>query len=204
MERTSRLRALRSANDTSPTHARVRVESEMRRITDFPTGQINDYAPLAGPSMKAVILPDGQIKKSCPALPKKIFLFSFDPNHPHIDAVSPHRGAYRDRHGRGMRCGGRGSVGAIGDRGAGLSCERAASARTNGVASVFAKASADGYQARRSLVAKTGCVRQNRVVPTPVAGAKLSVASSIQPDRPAFKPAATVTRTNSLAGESTA
>jgi hypothetical protein len=112
MERTSRLRALRSANDTSPTHARVRVESEMRRITDFPTGQINDYAPLAGPSMKAVILPDGQIKKSCPALPKKIFLFSFDPNHPHIDAVSPHRGAYRDRHGRGMGCGGRGSVGA--------------------------------------------------------------------------------------------
>src|ERR1700704_3331468 len=38
------------------------------------------------------------------------------------------------------------------------------------------------------------CVRQNRVVPTPVAGAKLSVAKSIQPGRSAVKPAATVTR----------
>jgi len=37
------------------------------------------------------------------------------------------------------------------------------------------------------------CVRQNRVVPTPVAGAKLSVAASIRPDRSAIKPAATVT-----------
>src|SRR5882757_9719437 len=40
-------------------------------------------------------------------------------------------------------------------------------------------------------------VRQNRVVPTPVAGVKLPVATSIQPDRPAIEPAATVTRQNS-------
>src|SRR4029079_11780382 len=33
-------------------------------------------------------------------------------------------------------------------------------------------------------------VRQNRVVPTPVSGAKLPVANSIRPDRSAIKPAA--------------
>jgi hypothetical protein len=45
------------------------------------------------------------------------------------------------------------------------------------------------------------CVRQNRVVPTPVAGAKLSVAASIRPDRSAIKPAATVTRRIRRRGE---
>jgi len=45
------------------------------------------------------------------------------------------------------------------------------------------------------------CVRQNRVVPTPVAGAKLSVANSIRPDRSAIKPAATVTRRIRRRGE---
>jgi hypothetical protein len=50
--------------------------------------------------------------------------------------------------------------------------------------------------------AKTGCcVRQNRVVPTPVAGVKLSAANSIQPDRSAIKPAATVTRRIRRRGE---
>ena len=44
-------------------------------------------------------------------------------------------------------------------------------------------------------------VRQNRVVPTPVAGAKLSVASSIQPDPIPIKPAATVTRRIRRRGE---
>ncbi len=46
-----------------------------------------------------------------------------------------------------------------------------------------------------------GCVRQNRVVPAPVAGVKLSVAKSIQPVRPAIKPAATVTRRIRRRGE---
>ena len=40
----------------------------------------------------------------------------------------------------------------------------------------------------------TRCVRQNRVVSTPVAGAKLSVANSVQPDRSAIKPAVTEAR----------
>ncbi|MGB8051228.1 MAG: hypothetical protein WCF53_25515, partial [Pseudolabrys sp.] len=44
------------------------------------------------------------------------------------------------------------------------------------------------FTARRTNGA--GCVRQNRVVPTPVAGAKLPVADTIQPDRSAIKPAA--------------
>jgi hypothetical protein len=39
------------------------------------------------------------------------------------------------------------------------------------------------------------------VVPTPVAGAKLSAANSIQPDRSAIKPAATVTRRIRRRGE---
>jgi len=46
-----------------------------------------------------------------------------------------------------------------------------------------------------------GCVRQNRVVPTPVAGVKLSVAKSIRPGRSAAKPAATVTRRIRRRGE---
>jgi len=57
------------------------------------------------------------------------------------------------------------------------------------------------YQTRRSLLAKADRVRQNRVVPTPVAGAKLSVANSIQPDRSALKPAATEARRIRLRGE---
>jgi hypothetical protein len=45
-------------------------------------------------------------------------------------------------------------------------------------------AQTNGAKARRSLLAKTGgCVRQNRVVPAPVAGVKPSVAEAIQPDR---------------------
>jgi hypothetical protein len=47
------------------------------------------------------------------------------------------------------------------------------------------------------------CVRQNRVVPTPVAGAKLSVADTIQPDRNSHQAGSDGDKTNSLAGEST-
>jgi hypothetical protein len=47
--------------------------------------------------------------------------------------VSPKRGAGRDRHERGLRCGGRGSVErANGIAGQVFSCERSTSARTNG------------------------------------------------------------------------
>ena len=55
------------------------------------------------------------------------------------------------------------------------------------------------YPAER--LAKTGCVRQKRVVPAPVAGVKLSVADAIQPDRFSLKPAATVTRRIRRRGE---
>jgi hypothetical protein len=47
-------------------------------------------------------------------------------------ASHPTRGAYHDRHGRGVECGGRGSVGARGKRRAGLkACERSLSEQTN-------------------------------------------------------------------------
>jgi hypothetical protein len=82
---------------------------------------------------------------------------------------------------RGMGCGGRGSVGAQGDRRAEFR-ERCTARRTNGAR----------------------CVRQNRVVPTPVAGAKLPVATSIQPDPIRHQAGSDGDKTNSLAGESTA
>jgi hypothetical protein len=69
--------------------------------------------------------------------------------------------------------------------------------RTNGAVSGFAKISSEGYQARRSLLAKTGCVRQNRVVPTPVAGVKLPVAASIRPDRSSHQTGSDGDKTNS-------
>ena len=55
-----------------------------------------------------LICPTGKSVNCCLAPFAKIFPFSFYPNHFYIPAVSPHRGAYRDRHGRGAGCGGRG------------------------------------------------------------------------------------------------
>ena len=100
------------------------------------------------------------------------FRFALDPNHFISSAVPFRRGALAIVTNVGAGCGGRGSVGRAKERRAGLSRERSTGAQTNGAIRV----------------------RQNRVVPTPVAGAKLSVARSIQPDRRAIKPAATVTR----------
>jgi hypothetical protein len=76
-------------------------------------------------------------------------------------AVSSPRGAYRDRHGRGMGCGGRGSVGRVRGLQGRLSwaCERTKRARTNGA----------------------NAERRSRVVLAPVAGAKSAEAS--RPDR---------------------
>src|SRR5258707_4497212 len=56
-------------------------------------------------SYRSKTLPDGQItsdfQKSCQAPKSKIFLFSPDPNQMHIPRrPDPHRGAFRDRHGR--------------------------------------------------------------------------------------------------------
>src|ERR1700730_18285590 len=53
---------------------------------------------------KSVDLPDGQITDSCPAPLRKIFRFSAAPNHLYKSRHPvPHRGAFRDRHGRWAR-----------------------------------------------------------------------------------------------------
>jgi hypothetical protein len=45
--------------------------------------------------------PSGKTANQCPALNRKIFRFTFDPNHFYIHRrPGPHRGAFRDRHGR--------------------------------------------------------------------------------------------------------
>jgi hypothetical protein len=76
----------------------------------------------------------------------------------------------------------------------------AVDAAASGAQSLFAgRSSVSEQQARRTN--GVCCVRQNRVVSTPVAGAKLSVAASIRPDRSAIKPAATVTRRIRRRGE---
>jgi hypothetical protein len=67
------------------------------------------------------------------------------------------------------------------------------------------KESQGGFIRERSTGAQTNGairVRQNRVVPTPVAGAKLSVAKSIQPDSISYQAGSDGDKTNSLAGES--
>ena len=46
----------------------------------------------------------GRRWRVCPAPFAKILPFPFDPNHPHISRhLGPHRGAFRDRHGRRAR-----------------------------------------------------------------------------------------------------
>jgi hypothetical protein len=46
----------------------------------------------------------GKSLNSCPAPPRKIFRFSADPNQIYIHLYPvPHRGAFRDRHGRWVR-----------------------------------------------------------------------------------------------------
>src|SRR5260370_40279374 len=75
-----------------------------------------DGFPKGSTHPTTVIWPDGQITEllssplckniPVPALPKS--LLYRQPSH-------PTRGAYRDRHGRGAGCGGRGSVGHVGE-----------------------------------------------------------------------------------------
>src|SRR5438046_9826058 len=68
-----------------------------------------------------------------PALAAKINLFSPPPNQPYNSARSgPPRGAYRDRHGRGSECGGRGSARCAEEiAGRALARERSAARQTN-------------------------------------------------------------------------
>src|SRR5258708_9774348 len=110
---------------------------------------------------------------------RAIFGFSETPNqwlncgHP-----VPTRGAVARRHERGTGCGGRESVGAQVRSQGGLNLVSDSQARKTNDVSAFAKASADWHLARRSLLAKTGRVRQNRVVLTPVARAQSALANS--------------------------
>ena len=62
---------------TYRTYAHVRVESEMRRITDFCAGEIDEHAPLAGPQSEGVICPTG-CQAICLSSPfcKNIFVFA--------------------------------------------------------------------------------------------------------------------------------
>jgi hypothetical protein len=71
--------------------------------------------------------------------------------------------------------------------------------RENGVAGRLTRERSTGAQDDGAF-----SVRQNRVVPTPVAGAKLSVAASIRPDPMCHQAGSDGDKTNSLAGESTA
>ncbi len=63
---------------------------------------------------------------------KNISVFTYPKSSLELTSSHPTRGAYHDRHGRGVGCGGRGSVGARWGRRAGLkACERHLSEQTN-------------------------------------------------------------------------
>jgi hypothetical protein len=117
--------------------------------------------------------PDGQITKTCRAPCRKIIPLTRRANQFYQFArLTREEGRIAIVTKRGMGCGGRGSAGAQGDR----------------------RADPGSVSGSRRADERRCCVRQNRVVPTPVAGAKLSVAKSIQPGRSAVNPSATVTR----------
>jgi hypothetical protein len=75
----------------------------------------------------------GFARLPCPAPFAKIFLFFRTQITPITRAVLPHTGAYRGRHGRGVGCGGRGSVGRNGIAGR-IFRERSLRAQTRDVA----------------------------------------------------------------------
>jgi hypothetical protein len=85
-----------------------------------------------------VICPSGCLSTGVSSLisdfPKNISVLTYPKSHLELFASHPTRGAYHDRHGRGVECGGRGSVGARWDCRAGWrkACERHLSEQTNG------------------------------------------------------------------------
>jgi hypothetical protein len=100
---------------------------------------------------KAKVVERFQADLPCPDLKRKIFHFAFDPNHRFGSCrLVPAEGRIARRHERGTGCGGRESAGAASGSQGGIARERF-----------------HGAQDERRL-----SVRQNRVVPTPVAGAK--------------------------------
>ena len=93
--------------------------SEASRLGLLPLGAAR-YAPIraTAPTRRADVRESRsdfvetiQADASSPVLSAKIFLFPPDPNQIYIPHVLPHKGAYRDRHGRGVGCGGRDGVG---------------------------------------------------------------------------------------------
>src|SRR5260370_28481242 len=127
-----------------------------------------------------VLRPTGKSVKTCPARCEKIFRSTRRANQRYQLAPSfpGTRGVSRSSRTRdGMRW------------------TRAASAR-NGVAGRLTRERSTGAQDDGAF-----SVRQNRVVPTPVAGAKLSVAASIRPDPMRYQAGSDGDKTNSLAGE---
>ena len=102
-----------------------------------------------------------QADLACPDLRIKIFRFRFDPNHRFVHGVSfRQEGRIARRHERGTGCGGRKSAGAP--------------SRSQGELNLVS-----GRAARKDE--RRSGVRQNRVVPTPVAGAKLRGGEPTQP-----------------------
>ena len=93
-----------------------------------------------------LIVPDGQITEllSSPSY-KNIPLPVSPKSNLYRQPSHPTRGAYRDRHGRGAGCGGRGSVGRCQGMAGRVDTARELTngTRTNGAISAFAKASAD-------------------------------------------------------------
>jgi hypothetical protein len=110
-----------------------------RRFRAAPLGAIRCPSCRAPgfPSIHARDLPVGQISHLAVQPPLQKYSTSPLTQITSISlAVSPHRGAYRDRHGRGVGCDGRGSVGRVRDGGAGShwTCERSNGALTRDVA----------------------------------------------------------------------
>jgi hypothetical protein len=85
-----------------------RKEFKMANLTELPaTTTLRPQPAETGYRTKSA----QSVDSSSPAPFSKIFPFPRDPNQIYIPRVLPHRGAYRDRHGRGVGCGGRGSLG---------------------------------------------------------------------------------------------
>ena len=122
--------------------------------------------------------PTGKSLKTCPALAQKIFRFSSDPNQ-RLFPCCP-----------------------VSTRGA----DRASSRTRDGMWWTQAASGVKVFAGRLSVSERSAqddrrCgVRQNRVVPTPVAGAKLPVANSIQPDRFSHQAGSDGGKTNSSPG----
>ena len=123
-----------------------------------------------------------QADLACPDNVEEIFPFSAGANQSHLRNRLTHRGADRDRHERGLRCGGRGSVGAL------VVAGRIGQIRER----LIGRAGRTALQRLlqnfgRQHMADRGddegrCVRRSRVVLASVADVKLVDARGVLPD----------------------